>query len=96
MRAGGSSEVTLLAPASAASLSPGPIRFVWRPVAGSPQYTLEVDASDGTVLFSRSTRDTTLVAELGAVARGEHAWLVRARLDDGSERRSDLRVLRLQ
>ena len=96
MRTGGSNEFTLITPASAAAPSPGPIRFVWRPVAGSLQYTLEVDASDGTVLFSRSTADTTLVADLAAIARGEHAWLVRARLDDGSERRSDLRVLRLR
>ena len=86
----------LVAPAPAAALPAGPVRFTWRAVPGAFRYTVEVDAADGTVLYAAQTADTTLVVPLGGVAAGEHRWSVRARLDDGSERRSESRPLRLR
>ena len=86
----------LVAPADAATLAADSIAFAWRPVAGAFSYTLEVDAADGTVLFTAPTADTILVAPLGSSAPGEYRWVVRARLDDGSELRSESRPLRLR
>jgi hypothetical protein len=101
---GGREEVTraaaadpaLVAPAPGAALAGGPVTFVWRRVPGAFRYTLELDAADGAVLYTAQTADTALVAPLGGVAAGEHRWSVRARLDDGSERRSESRPLRLR
>jgi hypothetical protein len=91
---GGTAEPALVAPTADSTLSGDSVRFVWRPASGAYRYTLEVDA-DGTVLYTAPIADTTLVAPLGTVATGEHRWSVRALLDDGSERRSESRVLRL-
>ena len=89
-------DLALVAPASAAAGTSDSIAFVWRSVAGAFRYTLEVDAADGSVLYTATTVDTALVAPLGGVPRGEHRWSVRARLDDGSERHSESRPLRLR
>jgi hypothetical protein len=96
MRAAGTREVTLISPAETSSHGEGSVTFVWHPVAGAIRYTLEVDAADGAVLFSAATTDTVLAAPLDNVARGTHRWLVHARMDDGSERRSEIRVLDLK
>ena len=85
----------LVAPANASAVRPGLVQFVWRSIPGVIQYTLEVDAIDGTVLVSSPTRDTTLRAPISATALGENRWLVRAKLQDGSEKRSDTWVLRV-
>jgi hypothetical protein len=85
----------LIAPVTNASASARPVTFVWHPTAGALRYTLELAASDGTVLFSTSTRDTTVAAALTSAA-GDARWWVRAHMDDGSERRSETRVLRLK
>jgi hypothetical protein len=90
----GASGIALIAPASEHAMSAGPVTFVWHPVAGAIQYALEVDDVDGTVLFTAQGADTVqTVANLSA---GERRWFVRARMDDGSERRSVARVLRLR
>ena len=89
--AGGSP--ALVTPASGAAVRAGMVQFVWRPVAGVIQYALEVDATDGTVLFSSTTRDTMLRASIPPTATGDTRWLVRAKLQDGSEKRSEARVL---
>jgi len=60
------------------------------------QYTLEVDATDGTVLFSSPTRDTTFSASIALTAVGENRWLIRAKLQDGSEKRSETWVLKVR
>ena len=96
MRAGGSGQPALIAPASSSSPAAGPVTFVWNRVEGALAYRLEVLATDGTVLFSAAAADTTLTAQLGTVQPGEQRWLVRAQMDDGSERRSEMRVLRLR
>ena len=96
MRAGGSSGPVLIAPEAAATVAGRSVTFAWHPVSNALRYTLEVDASDGSVLFSTSTADTTVVAELQSIPPGERRWLVRAQLDDGREVRSEVRVVRLR
>jgi hypothetical protein len=96
LRSGGVDELVLTAPADAARFTTGSVTFVWHRLPGALRYTLELDAADGTVLFAASTADTLLAAQLDTLARGEHRWSVRARMDDGSERRSNLRHLRLK
>ena len=95
-RAGAASGPALVTPANGAAVRPGLVQFVWRPNPEVIQYTLEVDATDGTVLFSSPTRDTTFRAPIAATAVGENRWVIRAKLQDGSEKRSDAWVLRVQ
>ena len=95
-RAGATTGPVLVTPANGAAVRTGLVRFVWRPVAGVIHYTLEVDATDGTVLFSSQTRDTTLTAPIGATAVGENRWLIRAKSQDGGEKRSETWLLRVQ
>lgn len=91
------SDVVLLAPATAVSMSAGaPLVFTWRPVPGARDYTLEVLTSEGMVALSRQTPDTSLtVAPPASLAPGEYHWTVRARGDGGAEHRSDARRLRV-
>jgi hypothetical protein len=96
VRAGGSGEPVLLAPASGSAVAPGPVTFIWRPLPSALRYTLEIAAADGTVLGSTPTADTTAIALLSAAPNAEHRWWVRAHLDDGSERRSQTRLLRVR
>jgi hypothetical protein len=86
----------LVTPANGAAVSSGLVRFVWRPVADVIHYTLEVDAPDGTVLVSSQTRDTALTAPIAGTAVGENRWLIRAKMQDGSEKRSDTWLLRIR
>ena len=96
VRAGAVSGPVLVTPANGAAVSAGLVRFVWRPIAEVIQYTLEVDAPDGTVVVSSQTRDTTLTVPIAATAVGENRWLVRAKLQDGSEKRSEAWLLRIR
>ena len=95
-RGGAAAGPVLVAPGKEAAVSAGLTRFVWRTVPGVIQYTLEIDATDGTVLFSSTTRDTTLTATIAPTATGNNRWIVRAKLQDGSEQRSESRVLRVR
>ncbi len=95
-RAGGAGGPALVAPANASAVQAGLVRFTWRRLSGATRYTLEVDATDGTVLYTAQTADTTLTATIAGTSVGEDRWLVRAHMDDGSERRSDTRVLRVR
>jgi len=95
-RAGAAAGPVLVMPVNGAAVRSGLIRFVWRPIPGVMQYTLEVDATDGTVLFSSPTRDTTFTAPIAPTAVGENRWLIRAKLQDGSEKRSETWVLRVR
>jgi len=81
-RAGGSTTPTLVRPSNGSTVAAGRVRFVWRSVAGALGYTLEVDATDGTVLFTARTADTALTAPLTGTATGEYRWSVAARMDD--------------
>jgi len=95
-RASADTGPVLVTPANGATVRPGLVRFVWRPIPGVIQYTLEVDATDGTVLFSSPTRDTTFSASIALTAVGENRWLIRAKLQDGSEKRSETWVLKVR
>jgi hypothetical protein len=95
MRAAASTGPVLVTPANGAAARTGLVRFVWRSIPGVMYYTLEVDATDGTVLFSTQTRDTTFTAPIGAAAVGENRWLVRAKSEDGGEKRSETWLLRV-
>ena len=96
LRAGLTGAPVLLAPASGAAVSQEQLQFVWRTVPGALRYSLELDASDGTVLFGATTNDTSYTRSLVGTPVGEHRWLVRARMDDGTERRSEARILRVR
>jgi len=95
-RAGAAAGPALVTPANGAAVRSGLVSFTWRSMPAVIQYTLEVDAADGTVLVSSPTRDTTLRAPIAATAVGENRWLVRAKLQDGSEKRSEAWVLKVR
>lgn len=95
-RAGADAGPVLVSPSNGAAVGAGVVQFVWRPIPGVIQYTLEVDASDGSVLVSSPTRDTTFRATIAPTAVGENRWLVRAKLQDGSEQRSEAWVLKVR
>lgn len=94
-RAGAEGDPALIAPANGSAPSASAVTFVWHPVERALRYTLEVNAADGTVLYTSSVGDTVLTARLASVGAGEHRWWVRAHLDDGSERRSVAWILRV-
>jgi hypothetical protein len=96
LRGSGSSDVVLVAPASNATISADSTRFLWHSVPGAIRYTLEAAAADGTIIASSETTDTTLVVKLVPANHGELRWWIKASMDDGSERRSEPRVLRLK
>ena len=89
--------VVIVAPAAGAVLRPEMARFIWRTVPGARRYTVEVLTPDGTLAAGAETTDTTLV--IGSprpLSAGEYRWVIVARLDDGTERRSDARDLRIR
>jgi hypothetical protein len=90
----GAGRIALLAPPSEEVATAGQVTFVWHRVPGAIHYTLEVNANDGTLLFTARSTDTVYTA--ANLAGGEQRWSVRARMDDGTERRSISRVLRLK
>jgi len=96
LRSGESGGPALIAPDDASPFTTGQVTFVWRPLAGAVRYTVEIIGADGAVLFAAVTADTTLTSRVDTIPNGEHSWSVRARRDDGTEVRSDLRALRLQ
>jgi hypothetical protein len=95
-RSGGDGQLGLIAPGPDQAVNPGSVSFVWHPATGALRYTIEVLAADGTPAFSASTADTALTAPLGPAVNGGSRWWVRAHLDDGSERRSEPRILHLR
>jgi hypothetical protein len=95
-RSGAAAGPALVTPANGAAVRSGLVSFAWRSMPGVIQYTLEVDAADGTVLVSSPTRDTLFRAPIAATAVGENRWLVRAKLQDGSEKRSETWVLKVR
>jgi len=92
---GSRAQVELIKPAGGAVIAP-PLMLAWHPVTGARSYTVELLASDGRLVQSWTTSDTSVaVASSGkAPASGSYAWWVRAHLPDGSERHSS--VLRFE
>lgn len=88
----GSAEVELVTPASGALVNL-PVQLTWRPMSGTPLYTVELLAGDGRLIQSWVTADTTVsvpAAPTPTISAGDYAWWVKARLSDGAERRSSM------
>jgi hypothetical protein len=93
---GSEQQVETIRPAGGAVISP-PLVLAWKSVTGARSYTVELLASDGRLVQSWTTSDTSVgVSTPGArpVAPGSYAWWVRAHLPDGLERHSS--VLRFE
>jgi hypothetical protein len=87
---GGAGQVELVRPTAGSVVTP-PLTLVWRTVSGTRIYTVELLAPDGRLVKSWTTADTSITLSNPASAHvpaGAYAWWVRARLPDGSERRS--------
>jgi hypothetical protein len=71
------------------------VRFVWRAVAGTREYALEIVTEDGDRVLSRRTADTTLVWD-GPLPSlpGPWRWWVEAHQAGGVVLRSPMRVMR--
>lgn len=95
---GGADPLAPIAPAPDAVLRTAPSSsptFVWHALPDAERYTLEVLTTDGALVFSGTTRDTTLtIASPQPLAPGEYQWSVTARASDGGELRSAARRLR--
>lgn len=92
----GDGDVVLVAPAADVTVAVGePVVLAWRPVEGASRYAVELLSIDGALAFGGETADTTLIVAAPPVA-GEYRWLVRAQADDGTERRSMARALRVR
>jgi hypothetical protein len=89
--AGAAAGVVLAAPTVDATPD-APPALAWRPVRGAVRYDVEVMAADGAVVHAATTGDTTLALPAAAVpgAGAAYEWWVRARLPDGSVRRSPM------
>lgn len=92
---GGGGDFALVSPAEGGEVTASSTLFVWRSSPGVLRYTLEVDAPDGTVAYTTETADTTASAT-AALAQGEYRWWVLAKLNDGSEKRSEVRAVTLR
>jgi hypothetical protein len=74
-----------------------PATLVWHAVPRARWYVAELVTEDGAVAFSARTTDTSLTAPAAPnVGPGEYRWTVRAQLDNGAERRSTARRLRIR
>jgi hypothetical protein len=92
---GGPGDFALVSPASEGEATATEVGFVWRSVPGAIRYVVEVDAADGSVAFTTETIDTALTTPVAAPP-GEYRWWILARLNDGSERRSEARRIRIR
>jgi hypothetical protein len=96
---GGEAAVTLLAPGMEVAAGGGaPLTFVWRPVAGTVRYELEVLEASGAAAFSATTADTVAaIPEPRRLTPGvEYRWWVRAVDAAGAQRASEMRRLRVR
>jgi len=93
---GTGAQVETIKPAGGAVITP-PLVLAWKPVTGARSYTVELLASDGRLVQSWTTSDTSVAVPTPGtkqVSAGSYAWWVRAHLPDGSERHSS--VLRFE
>jgi hypothetical protein len=87
---GSGAQVELVRPTAGSVVSP-PLILAWQPLSGTRTYTVELLATDGRLVRSWTTADTAItLSDSGSpqLPAGDYAWWVRARLPDGSERRS--------
>ena len=83
---GEAAEVSLIAPAAGATVA-GPPTFAWHPLPEASAYVVELQRTDGHVVRSDTTTDTTLALPSPALAPDQYRWWVRE-VTDGSEPRS--------
>jgi len=96
--------VTTIAPSgdvTDAPLGTAPVVFAWRPVDGASRYEFEVLDGDGTVVYSASTGDTSIVVSARDAAErfrtdATYQWWVRAVTPDATQPRSALRPFRFR
>ena len=89
-------EVALVAPAADSAVDAGaPVVLAWHPVEGASRYVVEMLSIEGELAFEGETADTTLIVAAPPIA-GEYRWLVRAQADDGTDRRSVARAIRVR
>ncbi len=86
-----------LAPLGEISAAAGPLTFIWRPVSEAVEYHLTVTDQVGRTLWTRNTRDTTLLPPLEvALARGfSYFWFVDALLPNGESVTTGTREFRI-
>ena len=94
IRGASSSEVVLLGPDEGTAVT-GAAVFTWRAFPRATRYTLEMLDAGGNVRFSREATDTSITVDRFGLAFGEYQWLVRVTGDDGIERRSAPRSIRI-
>jgi hypothetical protein len=73
------------------------VTFLWRSDPEAFEYVMEIMDSEGVSLFTRVTPDTSLVLDPSEeeALQGAVTWWVRARLESGGERTSEVRNLEL-
>lgn len=87
--------IVLYTPAENARAASLP-RFVWSAVPGALQYRLDVVTDAGTVAFSTTLRDTSVIAPASrTLPPGHYLWLIVAELPTGQPIRSEVRSLNL-
>ena len=96
---GGADAVAALAPTGAVPRER--LTLVWRPVAGASGYAAEVLDAAGRPVYAtelRSPSDTALALpdSVRLTPGADYQWWVRARLPDGTERRSEMRGFRVR
>jgi hypothetical protein len=92
---GAASEVQLVPPVARAG---EPITLIWRSVAGSSRYTVEILDSTGTPRYGATSMDTLLVVpdSVRLTPHVEHRWWVHAIFADGREVRSAVDTFRIR
>ncbi|MGH7470553.1 MAG: hypothetical protein ACRENP_21620 [Longimicrobiales bacterium] len=93
---GGSSAVQLRAPADNAAPEL-PVQLTWTAAESTRGYTVEIVRTDGAAVFQAATADTTLIvpATAALVPGVDYRWWVNAQLNNGTQRRSAVRRLRI-
>jgi hypothetical protein len=90
----GTPDAVLLAPPEDAALDASRT-FRWRSVPGTRVYSLEILTSEGTLVFTTRTADTTMTLPQDVTLEPgvDHRWWITAELSDGTRRPSAFRRL---
>jgi hypothetical protein len=67
-----------------------PVQLIWRRLSNASSYTAELLAPDGRLIEAWVTTDTSVSVPVTVTRAGAFAWWVRARMSDGTERRSPI------
>ena len=93
---GAADAVVLLAPGASVPPSQS-LTFMWHSVPGATGYRMEVLATDGAVVTSAETTDTTITLDAAhQVPAGTYRWWLRASLPGGGSAHSSMRPLEIR